>query len=361
MHLFYLFLVILLPLFSFAQNQLRPATVIDRQNNSQVGLLAYKDWARSPTSVEFTPANESDARKISAESIQKVVLENGTVYEGLFLNIPYYKKEPVSAGSSIIHHTDSTYYLAELLLDGGVVKLYRFFDENTAVRFAISKNDSLVLLHNITVPLVKHNTTYSFSDPAYRRELKAVLSECPTLKTDQVLYLESSLIELLKEYVSFCRLDAKVYLEQKNFGKVIPTVGIFGAYWPAYSRNVLAYGASLQLLLPRRFQNVFVLVDVGRFEFTTDAGEEKSLSMGLYAGRYLGRRAWQGKVYTGLSTVLGPLDTGIGLSYRKVVSAELRYPLLAGLLDGFQEDKSRFIKPLLMVRASIPLSSSRKK
>jgi hypothetical protein len=361
MRLFYLLLVNLLPLFSFAQYQNRPATITDRQNNSQSGLLTYKDWARSPTFIDFTPATGSDALKISAKAIQTLVLENGAVYEGLFLTIPYYMKEPVSTGNNIIHHTDSTYYLAELLVDGGIVKLYRFFDDNTDVRFAVSKNDSLVLLHNITVPLVKHNTTYSFSDPAFRRELKAILSECPTLKTDQVHYTESSLIELLKEYVSFCRLDTKVYLEQKNLGKIIPTIGIFGAYWPVFDNYVVNYGASLQLLLPRRFQNVFILLDVGRFKIPTDTDEENLLSIGLYAGRYFGRHAWQGKLYTGLSNVAGPLDTGVGLSYRKIISAELRYPILGSLLSGSQEDEGRFIKPLVMMRASIPLTSSRKR
>lgn len=360
MRLFYLSLVILLPLFSFAQNQLRSATVTDRQNNSQSGLLAYKDWAKSPTFIEFTPADGSSPRKISAEAIQKLVIENGSIYEGLLLTVPYYMKEPVSAGTSIIHHQDSTYYLAEVLLDGGVVKLYRFFDATTNVRFAIAKNDSLVLLHNVTVPIVKHQRTYTFSDPVFRRELKSILSECPTLKTDQVRYTESSLIELLKEYVSFCRLDTKVYLEQKNIGKIIPALGIFGSYWPVFNNSALVYGASLQLLLPRRFQNVFFLLDIGRFQMPTDTEEKNSLSFGLYAGRYFGRNAWQGKVYTGLSNVMGPLDTGIGVSYRKTISAELRYPVLASLLSVFQEE-SLFVKPLVMVRASIPLTSARNK
>ena len=115
-----------------------------------------------------------------------------------------------------------------------------------------------------------------------------------------------------------------------------------------------------QLLLPRRLNNTFVCVDLGRSSRNSALVIETTFQLGLYAGKYFGRHAVQGKVYSGFSTGFGFLDTGIGVSYRKIISIETRYPVFSALMLGFKEDGNStksHIRPAFTLRAVFPLSS----
>ncbi|GAB3490599.1 hypothetical protein GCM10027341_02540 [Spirosoma knui] len=343
---------------TFAQYEHRAATLTDRNDSTRTGIVKFYDWSKSPESIEFIPARSSSVQTIPVKAIQQLTIQDGPVYEGLYLKVPYYTKAPVRVGDDIVGRIDSTYFLAEVLLESPAVKLYRYFDADAKLRFVVAKYDSLVLLDDIHLSINRRETLYAFNDPAFRKTLSAVLSECPTLNTDNVTYTEASLINLLKEYLSFCRIDSKIYLEQKKFGKAIVGLGTFGSSWTSAQGKAIGYGFAVQVLLPRRLHNVFTLVEIGRYNRKTLIDTETALHLGLYAGQYIGRRAVQGKIYTGLSTVFGPLDTGVGISYRKIFSVETRYPVFAGVLSGFRENGTNYIRPSFTVRAVIPLSSS---
>jgi hypothetical protein len=358
MRLFFTLLLCLLSVITFAQYENKAATLTDRDDATRSGIIKFYDWNKSPELIEFIPDNSSSIQIVPVKAIKRLTIQNGPVYEGLYLKVPYYTKAPVRAGDDIIEHIDSTYFLSELLLESPAVKLYRYFDADAKLRFVIAKYDSLVLLDDINVSINRRETLYTFNDPVFRKRLSAVLSECPTLNTGKVAYTEAGLINLLKEYMSFCRIDSKIYLEQKKIGKAIVGIGAFGSSWNSAQGKAIGYGLTVQVLLPRRLHNVFVLIDVGKYDRNTPIGAETAVHLGLYAGRYIGRQVIQGKIYTGLSTVFGPLDTGAGISYRKIVSLEARYPVFVGVLSGFREDGTNYIRPSFTLRAVIPLSSS---
>jgi hypothetical protein len=346
----------------FGQYQQRSATLTDREGSVFSGTLRFYDWDRSPTFIEFSADSSALVNQIPVRSIQELVINNGPIYEGLYTKLPYYTTVPIVVGGNPVDHIDSTYYLAELLLDSEPVKLYRFFDQNANVRFIIDKYDTLTVLTDLHIKIQKRDALFTFEDHIYRRQLHSLLQECPTLITETVLYTEASLITLLKEYLSFCRIDSKIYLEQKKFGKPIVGLGGFGASWQSAEGNARGYGLSVQMLLPRLLHNTFVLFDIGKFDRNSTLGQETALQLGLYAGRYFGRHAIQGKLYTGFSTVFGMLDTGVGISYRKIVAIETRYPVFTGVVSGFKETGySTYLHPSFTVRAVFPLTSSARK
>lgn len=339
-----------------AQYQMRPATLTSRNDETRQGVVRYYDWNNNPQSIDFADDKASLAQTVPIRSIKRLSVVDGPVYEALHLKVPYYAKSPISVGADLILRTDSSYHFAELLLDSEPVKLFRLFDADDKTRFLIAKYDSLVLLNDIHVLLAKRNAVYNYNIPEYRKTLKTVLNECPTLNTDATAYTESGLIALVKEYLSFCRIDAKIYSEQKQLSKPLIGLGAFGSSWRNSEGTAQIYGVSVQILLPRRFHNVFVVTDVGRVGSSGPMVSSLNTVLGLYAGRYFGRGAVQVKAYTGLSMVMGPFDTGVGISYRKLISAELRYPMMAGLLGRFRETDDFFIRPLLNFRAIVPLS-----
>lgn len=352
---FYAFssLFILWALTTQAQYQLRSATLTNSHQQTVTGLLRFYDSERSTATIEFVPQGSAVVTTIPVSDVQLLRIDNGPAYRGLTLVMPYYKIEPILPSDAIIDHTDTTSVLAEQLLDSPLAQLYRFTDSRLKTRYVLVKNDSVVLLHNIELQVNRRDGLYSYTEPVFRRELKAVLTECPTLNTDRVQYTEKSLTNLLSEYLRFCRVTPTKQIVEKEVSRPMVDVGVSGYFLGRVDEfRVSTYMATVQLLLPKRFHNVFVMLDMGRVRYEWEPFTYNELMISLFAGRYIGRGALQGKIYTGMSTATGFLDTGIGLSYRKLISIEGRYPIVSKPINGFRTPMS----PFLAVRALIPLS-----
>ncbi|WP_288426547.1 hypothetical protein [uncultured Spirosoma sp.] len=352
---FYAFssLLMLWALATQAQYQLRPATVTDSHQQTSTGSLRFYDSERSRATIEFIPQGSAVVKTIPVSDVQLLRIDNGSTYRGLTLVVPYYKIEPVLPSDAIIDHTDTTSVLAEQLLDSPLAQLYRFADSRLKTRYVLVKNDSVILLHNIELQLNRQNALYSYSEPVFRRELKAALTECPTLNTDRVQYTENSLIALLSEYLRFCRVTPTQQIVKKAFDSPIVDIGMSGYFLGRVDNfSVSSYMATVQLLLPKRFHNVFVMLDVGRVRYEWEPYSYSNPMLGLFAGRYFGRGAFQAKVYSGITNATGFLDTGVGLSYRKLISVEGRYPVVSLAINGFRTPMS----PFLTARVFVPLS-----
>lgn len=336
-----------------------PALLTDRTNTQRIGVVRYYDWATNPQTVEFADTGTQIFRTVYIRDIRQLNITGKAVYEGLYLNVPRYAKGPIRFTNELIEHIDSTYYLAERLLESAPVKLYRFLDIEDKDRFVLSKNDSLVLLNDIHTRLEKRGTAFNYSIPEYQTTLKRILYECPTLDTKNTTYTERSLTTLVKEYLTFCRIDAKIHSEQTKPSRTQIGVGVHGSSWRTGDGSTRVYGVSVQLLMPKQFHNKFFLIDLGQAS-TSGSSDISRIQIGLYGGRYFGKGPLQAKVYTGFSTVLAILDTGLGISYRKMISTELRYPVFAGLFSKFREGNDVYIRPLINLRAIVPLSKREK-
>ncbi|MVM30890.1 hypothetical protein GO755_12685 [Spirosoma sp. HMF4905] len=352
MRTFFTILFCFLSVYSFSQYQNRSATLTDRNDKTIVGVIRYYDWNTNPNYVEFSKDSLESISQIPIKSIQKLIIKDGPVYEGLYIGMPYYTVNPIEIGGKVVDHIDSTYFLAELMLDSNPVKLYKLFDKEAKTRFLIAKYDSLVLLEDIHVVINRRGLNHNFIDPVFRRTLKTILYECPTLTTNSTDYSERSLINTVKQYLSFCRIDSKIYMEQKKVDKPIVGLGAFGSYWQNSEGRSQVYGITLQVLLPRQFHNLFMMIDIGNTNPNPSSLVKTGLQFGIYGGRYFGRGAIQGKVYTGLSSMFTVLDTGIGVSYKKIISAELHYSPLANIIY----DSIIKVLPLANLRATFPIS-----
>jgi hypothetical protein len=171
MKLFFTLLLFFLSTSLFAQYQIRAVTLTDRNDNVLPGYIKYYDWNNNPESIEFGKDSSGIIKTLLLQNIQKLVVKDGPILEGLYLKVQYYTKGPVTPGVSIVHHIDSTYYLSELLLDSEATKLYRFFDNDKNLRFVISKYDSLVMLENVHISISRKEKVYDYKEPVFRKTL----------------------------------------------------------------------------------------------------------------------------------------------------------------------------------------------
>jgi hypothetical protein len=171
------------------------------------------------------------------------------------------------------------------------------------------------------VILVKDDSPYLIFNNDYKRQLKDLLHECPTLNVDNADYSAKSLIKLLKSYHSYCKVDYHVLFE--NDDRVKTSVGFSSeSYFPQGYDPIYSFSFAVRFLLPKRFNNRFVFVEVRRIANSSGvplfAQDHISTQFGLYGGTYFGK----GKsnflplVYGGFAYPLNA-HIGAGISFRK--------------------------------------------
>jgi hypothetical protein len=352
-----------------AQYTNQPVSLTTANDEVKQGYFQDYDWAKKPDAITFTDAKTQQVSTLPISSIRRMARTDGVVYEGHYLRVPYYSAVAEYQFPYPIDHIDSTYFLTEALLLSQTVKLFRFQDGEGNRRFAAAKNDSLVLLDKIQFTVRRDGVPYQFEHPAYKDVLKTMLNDCPSLGIDKVFFSEVSFIRLFKMYMACGLLPTAVQFEQRKHSTTLIGLGVSGSLWPNTIGSARVFTASLQLLLPGKFYNSFILVEGGVNNapnlatttylsggvviatiISTQVPRTTRFAYGLYVGKYLGKGAIQAKLYTGISNTLGFLDTGAGISFRKIISAEVRYPLLNGFLSGFTDDFAGSIQPMYTLR-----------
>jgi hypothetical protein len=354
---------------TLAQYKDRKATLINRDNEVIQGYARDYDWNKRPTSISFNDPENQPLGAILVRNIKQLKFTDGSTYEGLFLRVPYYVKTPTKSYNPI-ERQDSSYYLSELMLESESIKLYNFIDAEDEKRFIIAKHDSLFVLDKIHLKFDRDGLIYEAIVPEYKNVLKRLFSDCSGLSVNAVLYTEKGLSEIIKKYLACRQTTESVKFEQKKVNSPKLGIGLGGAFWPSSLGTTRSYLATIQILLPGQFYNTFIVLD-GGIEYSPNPAPAniylpsqpdtyKRPYFGIYAGRYIGNKAIQAKVYTGISRLFGFLDTGVGISYQKILSAELRYPVLNALMNNFRDDYASTLKPMFTVRAILPLNRSTK-
>lgn len=350
---------------SQAQYKDRKATLINRSNEVIQGFARDYDWNKNLTAISFKNSENQPFIAILVRDIKQLKFVDGTTYEGLFLRVPYYVKTPTTSYNPI-ERQDSSYYLSELLLESASIKLYSFIDAEDEKRFVIAKNDSLFLLDKIHLKYDRGGLIYEAIVPEYKNILKRIFSDCAGLTVNNVICTEKGLSDIIKKYLACRQTNENVKFEQKAISSPKIGIGLAGAFWPSSIGTTRSYWATIQILLPGQYYNTFLLLDGGIENSPNPAPTNiylpkgpdsyKHPYFGVYIGRYIGNKAIQAKVYTGISRLFGFLDTGVGISYKKILSAELRYPVLNAFMNSFTDDYGVTLKPMFTVRAILPLS-----
>jgi hypothetical protein len=340
------------------QFELRSATIIT-QSDTLLGQVKYYDWDISPSVIDLVTEN-GPQRSIPAKEIRRMIIAPDHIYDGRQVSFSIYTKEVSSISAALVGQPTSAYLLLELLLESDAVKFYRLFDNQKQKRYFLEKEGVTHPLDYIQTPVVTDTRRSIYENPLFRSTLKQLLVECPTLRTDELPYTEAAIMALLREYHSYCRIDSRVYQEQKNIGKIKLSLGLLVSALPSGSNNgdnfrygeAFQAGLSLRLILPKRFDNFFLIADIARSSIADAGFEYPAVNLAIYGGQYFGKKIVQGHWFTGISIGLGPLETGVGLSYKKMVSVSASFPIVYQLIS----DVKQLVPPALSFRCFIPLT-----
>ena len=244
-------------------------------------------------------------------------------FESKKITLNYYNKGIVPEGASPIVKTDSVTLFLEVLLNSSRVTLYECMDENKQTRFFLRKDDKLHELRNSVYRLAKGETSHMIKSEVYKSQLKQLLSECPTLNTERLKYSDKELVDLLVKYHSYCKADYSIESHQEDLGQRFAVGGIY-RYVDVGNNSVSFLGVNALLFSKKKFNSIFVSIDLGyaigsKEEISTE-DKMNLICFGLYGGKYFGLGEWHPMIFTGISNANGAIDTGVGLSYQRLLA-----------------------------------------
>jgi hypothetical protein len=225
----------------------------------------------------------------------------------------------------------------EVLLQSALVTFYEGMDDEKNQRFFLQKEGRLYELRNPIYQLAKGETSHVIKSEVYKSQLKYLLSECPDLETDHLKYTHSDIIKLIEKYLRYCKTDYQTSFQQK-VEKGIVAFGALYRHAPGYADGENFVALELLLFSKKKFNSLFVSIELGAGFSSKDGDAEEGGSFpyfGLYGGKYFGLGDWHPMIYTGLSNVNGPFDTGVGISHKRILSASVSMAPFSWISDNF--------------------------
>ena len=306
-----------------AQQQWKIARLVTNNSDTIQGEIAFEDWDQSPNSIQFKNAQGIVTSKSAGEIKSFHIQEPLKTFESKKLALNYYKKTIVQEGQSPIERKDSATVFLEVLLRSSRTMLYECMDDEKQTRFFLEKDNKLHELRNPVYRIAKGETNHLIRSEVYKAQLKELLSECPTLNTERVRYTDKDLVDLLVEYHTYCKAAYDAEFHQENLGQRF-AIGAIYRHVPELEAPTSFLGLNLLLFSPKKFNSVFVSIDlgfgVGGSEDDSIEGKTNRMCIGLYGGKYFGLGEWHPMIFTGISNTNGALDTGVGISYQRLVA-----------------------------------------
>lgn len=319
-----------------AQQQWKITKLVTTDSDTIQGQVLFEDWNKSPASIQFKDeqgnVTSKSAQKIKSFSIQEPL----KTFESKNLTLSYYK-EIVAESTSPIARTDSVTVFLEVLLQSNTITLYEGMDDQRQTRYFLQKVDQLHELRNPVYRIIKGESSHIIKSEVYKAQLKSLLSECPTLNTERVGYTDKELVDVLVKYHTYCKTDFKNQFQQDDLGERV-AVGVIYRYAPNYSSTSSFLGVNVLLFPKKKFNSAFVSIDIGMGIGPQDGdpgeGKTNRVSFGLYGGKYFGVGEWHPMMFTGISNTTGALDTGIGISYKRIFAVSTSVALIPLVSGG---------------------------
>ena len=308
----------------YAQQQWKSVKIVTNVNDTLQGQLNFEDWDRSPAAIQFKDGQGNVTTKTAQEIRSFTIQEPLKTYESKKLTLAYYENGVVAEGKSPIVKTDSVTLFIEVLLHSARVTLYECLDEDKEPRYFLRKDDKLHELRNPVYRVAKGETSHIVRNEVYKTQLTLLLSECPTLNTENLGYTDKELVDLLIKYHKYCKADYSGESHQEGLGQRF-AIGAMFRHAPEIAAPTSFLGLNALIFSKKRFNSLFVAIDVGYglgpFEDDpTSSAKTNRLCFGLYGGKYFGLNEWHPMIFTGISNTNGALDTGVGISYQRLVS-----------------------------------------
>jgi hypothetical protein len=197
-----------------AQQIWTPAFVVNERRDTLQGEILFKDWDVSPTSIQFRNKDMLAKTYTGDEIFSFTLSEYGRVFQSKSFRTKYYETNPIGLGQSPVTREDSVNAFLEVILSSPLVTLFEFMDANRKARFFLGKDNGLHELKNVTYKITVGTSVHVKANRLYREQLKQLLFECPTLKTNNLTYDRGSLIALLRQYHLSCKIDYSVYFDK---------------------------------------------------------------------------------------------------------------------------------------------------
>ena len=327
----HLLCIILCGFSGHAQQEWKIAQVVINDSDTIQGQIAFEDWGQSPKSVQFRDEHGITTSK-SVEEIRSFTIHDPLkTFESKNLVLSYYSKEHVPAGTSPIVRTDSVTLFLEVLLRSSRIILYECIDDENQTRFFLQKDGRLHELRNPVYRMSKGETSHLIKSEIYKAQLKELLSECPTLNTQNVSYTDKDIVDLLIKYHTYCKTEYDTETHQEIGGERF-AIGAIYRYAPQVENVKNFLGLNALLFSKKKFNSAFVSIDIGvglgpEEEVSTPAKTNR-ICFGLYGGKYFGLGEWHPMVFTGISNTNGAFDTGFGLSYQKLIAGSVSVGLI---------------------------------
>ena len=313
-----------------AQQQWKIGRLVTNNSDTIQGQIVFEDWNQSPSLIQFKDEHGIMTSKSAEEVKSFSIQEPHKTFESKNVILSYYSKDVVAAGASPIVRTDSVTLFLEVLLRSSRVTLYECMDDERQTRFFLEKDGRLHELRNQVYRLAKGETSHLIKSKIYKAQLKQLLSECPTLNTEQLSYTDKGMVDLLVKYHTYCKTE----YEAESHHEIAPerfAIGAIFRYAPEIE-NVKSYlGLNALIFSKKKFNSFFVSVDIGAgFGQQEEVYEAKTnrICFGLYGGKYFGLGEWHPIIFTGISNTNGALDTGVGISYQRLVAASASLGLI---------------------------------
>lgn len=221
--------------------------------------ILFEDWNKSPAEITYrssglrSTANASNSRGFIIDAPYEA-------YVVKTAELKYYLKVAVAIGADPVEKVVTATLFFELVHQLDDIKLYRIVDEDNETRFFLERAGTLRELHNISY-LIGEYSEKRVERRVYREELKAVLNDCETLKTNNLAYSERDIVGLLEDYAICKGVDKAEFAKDLQRPKLNLGVSV-GIPFIAYSNSV-TYALAGEIVSPRRFGRFSAIVELG--------------------------------------------------------------------------------------------------
>ena len=291
----------------YAQQSWKRSWCVTQKGDTLHGQILFEDWEISPSQIVFRDTLNQTQRTFGTTELKSFGLrynKRDEIFESKTVQVTTFSRALVEYGKPPFS-VDTISRFIELRFHSDVVSLFELSDVEKMPHFYIMKNHMMTELEYGKATLIKDDKPYAYKNNRYKIQLKGLLQECPTLDVNEVNYTNKSLVKLLTEYHSFCKVDYSVLFSNKSRVKV--NLGITGGvYFIVKGAPYYPLDASVRFLMPKKFYNRFLSIEVGMS------------GLWLNAGSYFGKdtNKFFPLTYVGF---LGPIPNtvGVGVSWRK--------------------------------------------
>lgn len=317
--------------YACAQQSWKKSWCVTQQGDTLHGQILFEDWEISPSEIIFRDTLNQKQQIFGTVDLKSFALrynKRKEIFESKTVRVTTFSRAVLEYGKSPLS-VDTISRFIELKFQSDIISLFMLSDADNMPHYYIMKNHIMTELEYGKATLIKDDKPYAYKNNRYKNQLKVLLEECPTLNVSDVDYTDKSLIKLLTEYHSYCKVDYTVLFKNKSRVKVNIGIAGGGHFFPN-EKSYYPFDASVRFLLPKNFYNRFLSIEAGMSGLFLNAGS--------YFGKDINKLF--PLAYVGF---FGPTPRllGAGLSWRKkldlsvTVLTVLRIPTTIGFRVRF--------------------------